>query len=233
MSDEIARIRHVYNARYSQAPGDYAYIWHARNPISYTYRQTRERAIIKLLNSNNIKLEEAKILDVGCGSGDFLRFAASLGAAPHNLHGVDLMERRIESARVLCPSGVYLSVQDARCLSFEAHKFDIISQFTVFSSILDDATQRDVAAEMGRVLKSGGLLLWYDMKNRYAPTSDTQGITSARLSELFPGYVPLGQKLLHHRWISRLARRSWLLCELIERLPGLPHTHILALLRKP
>lgn len=233
MSDEIARIRQVYDTRYRSAPGDYTYIWHTRNPVSYTYRQARERAIITLLNHHNIEFEEAKILDVGCGSGDFLRFAASLGGAPHNLHGVDLMEQRIESARVLCPSGVHLSVQDARYLSFEAHKFDIISQFTVFSSILDDATQRDVAAEMNRVLKSGGLLLWYDMKNRSAPTSNTQGITRAHLTQLFPGYVPLGQKLLHHRWISRLARRSWLLCELVEGLPGWPHTHILALLRKP
>lgn len=233
MSDEIGRIRQVYDTRYRQAPGDYTYIWHTRNPVSYTYRQARERVIITLLNHHNIKLEEAKILDVGCGSGDFLRFAVSLGAVPHNLYGVDLMEHRIESARMLCPPGIHLFVEDAQSLPFEAQAFDIVSQFTVFSSILDDAVQRNVAAEMNRILKSGGLILWYDMKNRYASTSNTQGINKARLAKLFPGYVPLERKLLHHWWISRLALRSWLLCELTERLPGVPHTHLLALLRKP
>jgi ubiquinone/menaquinone biosynthesis C-methylase UbiE len=143
------------------------------------------------------------------------------------------MEQRIESARLLCPSGVHLSVEDGQYLPYEACAFDIVSQFTVFSSILDDAVQRNVAAEMNRVLKPGGLILWYDMKDRYMPSSNTRGISTTRLIELFPGYTLLEQELLHHQWISRLALRSWLLCELIERLPGLPHTHILALLRKP
>jgi SAM-dependent methyltransferase len=233
MSDEIGRIRQVYDTHYRSTPGDYTYIWHARNPVSYTYRQARERAIIRLFNRHSIGLEEAKALDVGCGSGDFLRLLASLGVAPHNLYGVDLMEYRIESARVLCPAAVHLYCQDAQRLPFEADTFDIVSQLTVFSSVLDDVVQRRVAAEMDRVLKSGGLLVWYDMKDCFAPTSATQGISSARLAELFPGYLLVGSQLLHHRWIPRLAPRFWLVCEFIERLPGLPHTHILAVMRKP
>ena len=161
-----------------------------------------------------------------------MTFLASLGALPGNLHGIDLMEYRIEAARALCPSDTYLSVEDAQHLPFEAQGFDVVSQLTVFSSILDPAVQRNVAAEIDRVLKPGGLVLWYDMKGRHAPTSNTQGIGRVRLVELFPRYTCLEWKSLHHQWIARLACHSWLLCELIERLPGLPHTHVLALLRK-
>jgi ubiquinone/menaquinone biosynthesis C-methylase UbiE len=232
MSDEIARIRQVYDARYRPEPGDYAYMWHARNPIAYTYRQARERAIIEMLNRHNLQLEDLKALDVGCGSGDLVRFFASLGAAPQNLYGVDLMEHRIENARELCPSATRLSVEDAQHLSFQVHTFDLVSQFTVFSSILDPDLQRNVAGEMNRVLKPAGMILWYDLRNHFPAKSNVQGINQTHMIELFPGYVLLERRLLHHRWISRLAGRSWLLCELIERLPGLLHTHILALLKK-
>ena len=233
MSDEISRIKHIYDTQYRQNATDYNYIWHARNPVSYTFRQAQERAIIRLFNKHKIQLEEARILDVGCGGGGLLCFLLSLGAVPKNLYGVDLMEYRIEYAQLHCPSSMHFSVEDAQQLPFEPNSFDMVSQFTVFSSILNQDIQHLVAKEMGRVVKSGGLILWYDMKNRYPATSNIQGIDKARLAELFPGYVPLAQELLHHKLISRLARRSWFLCELVERIPGLPKTHMLALLKKP
>ncbi|RMH01179.1 MAG: class I SAM-dependent methyltransferase [Chloroflexi bacterium] len=233
MTEEISRIRHIYTTRYRKQDGDYSYVWHARNPVSYTFRQAQERAVINLLNQHNVRLEEARILDVGCGSGVFLQFLATLGAAPHNLYGVDLMEYRIDCARTLCPPAVHLAVEDAQFLSFYSNSFDLISQFTVFSSILDEAVRINVATEMDRVLKPGGFILWYDMKEHYKPDTHLQGINKTELQILFAGYKIIASRLLHHRLIYRLAHRSWLLCELIERIPGVPHTNMLALLQKP
>lgn len=233
MTEEISRIRHIYETKYRRPPGDYSYIWHGRNPVSCTFRQAQERAIINLLNQCDVQLEEFSILDVGCGGGSLLRFLADLGAKPENLYGIDLMDYRIEYAQAHCPAAFHLSAEDAQNLPFEETRFDLVSQFTVFSSILDETVQLNVAAEMNRVLKPDGLILWYDMKNHYPPDRQIQGISQAQLLALFPGYKLLAVKLLHHRLIHRLAHRSWLLCELIEHLPGIPHTNLLALLRKP
>jgi ubiquinone/menaquinone biosynthesis C-methylase UbiE len=234
LTNETNAIRKAYTARdLAHSRDDYGYQWHARNPVSYTYRQARERAIIKLLNRCQLRLEESALLDIGCGAGDFLRFAASLGAPPEQIYGVDLMADRVEEANRLCPPGVHVSVEEAHRLPFADATFDCVTQFTVFSSILSTDLQKAVAREMDRVLKPGGWLLWYDMKNRYPDSAHIQGISKNELHQLFNGYGWLAQQQLHYRWLARLARRSWLLCELVEYLPGLPHTHLLAVLQKP
>jgi len=111
MKDEISRIRHIYNTQYRNISNDYSYIWHARNPVSITFRHSQERAIVSLLNQNNIQLEEISVLDVGCGYGGLLRFLATLGAAPKNLFGIDLMEYRIDAeARYLAGYGPAFSM---------------------------------------------------------------------------------------------------------------------------
>lgn len=231
---ETEAIRQAYHERsLAHRVDDYGYQWHARNPVSYTYRQARERAIIKLFNRCQMRLEEVKLLDVGCGTGDFLRFVASLGAGADQLYGVDLMADRIEDAKRLSPPAVHLSVEEAHQLPFADATFDWVTQFTVFSSILSPDLQRAVALEMNRVLKPGGWLLWYDMKNRYPARAHIQGIQEDELTQLFNGYRWLARCPLHFRGLARLARRSWLFCEIVEQLPWLPRTHLLALLQKP
>jgi ubiquinone/menaquinone biosynthesis C-methylase UbiE len=44
-------------------------------------------------------LPDARILDVGCGTGDVLGWFYKRGASPKNLFGIDLVPERIEAAR--------------------------------------------------------------------------------------------------------------------------------------
>lgn len=74
------------------------------------FRQSQKRAIIKLLNDFNLAIESFRSLDVGCGSGLFLRFQASLGIPPGNLAGIDLTPYRIEGARTVSPVQVDFSI---------------------------------------------------------------------------------------------------------------------------
>ena len=48
-----------------------------------------------MLNSLSLALEDLKVLDIGCGSGYFLRYFASLGGNPANLFGIDLIPERL------------------------------------------------------------------------------------------------------------------------------------------
>jgi len=229
-SDDLQRIRQVYATTYRPDPRDRAYPWHPRNPISVYYRQAQERALIRLFNDFDLPVEQFTVLDVGCGSGGFLRFLASLGASPAKLHGIDLMPYRIEQAQVLCPPGVRLQTASADALPYPNGSFDLVSQFTVFSSIFDAALRAHIAAEMSRILAEGGYLLWYDMRIGNGQT--TRGIQPAEIRQLFAGLHLLSLRPLHPRRAASIARRSWLLAELCDQLPGLPKSHHLALFQK-
>jgi SAM-dependent methyltransferase len=228
--NELERIREVYDTVYRPDPGDRAYVWHPCNSVSVYYRQAQERALIALFNDHDIALQEVQVLDIGCGAGGFLRFLAGLGAQPGNLHGVDLMPYRIKQGRTLSPASMDLQIGNAEVLPYPDQRFDLVSQFTVFTSILDDQMQRNVAGEMTRVLKQGGYVLWYDF--RKGSNLTTRGVEVDKIRQLFPTYTILALRGLHPPRASSIARRSWFLCELWDRVPGLKKTHYLALLQR-
>jgi ubiquinone/menaquinone biosynthesis C-methylase UbiE len=117
-------------------------------------------------------------------------------------------------------------------LPFADGSFDLVSQFTVFSSILHAGVRRRAAAEMLRVLRPGGVALWYDFTVN--PTNrDTHGIGGDEVTRLFPGCRVRARRVTLAPPLGRLvAPRSWLLAELLENVPAL-RTHLLALIRKP
>ncbi len=229
-SDDIQRIQQVYSTTYHQDPQDRSYAWHPLNPVSIYYRQAQERALAALFNRFNLPIERMKVLDVGCGSGGFLRLLASLGASPQNLHGLDLMDYRIEQAQALCPPGVNLRAGNAAELPYPDGSYDLVSQFTVFSSIFDTQLSTKIAAEMGRVLAPGGYLLWYDL--RVGNSKTTRGIQRDEICQFFPQLRLLAIQPIHPPRAALLARRSYLLAELWDRLPGPKKTHYLALFQK-
>lgn len=228
-TDDLQRIQQVYSTVYRPDPADRSYAWHPRNPVSLAYRQAQERALIRLLDNAGLALETADVLDVGCGGGGLLRTLASLGADPARLHGLDLMPERVAQARALCPPAVTLQAGNAARLPYGDGRFDLVCQFTVFSSIFDPALRRQVAAEMQRVLRPGGHILWYDLRRGH--TATTHGLEEAEVRNLFTGCQVIAARSLHPLKGSALARRSLLLFDLAGRLP-LPKTHALLLLRR-
>jgi ubiquinone/menaquinone biosynthesis C-methylase UbiE len=127
------------------------------------YRHAQEYALVSLLNQAGLDLENMRLLDLGCGTGGLLRFLTNLGANPGRLQGVDLLDYRVKQARSLCNQETGICMGDGGALPYQSQVFDLVSQFTVFSSILDEELRREAAAEITRVMKPGGYLLWYDM----------------------------------------------------------------------
>jgi ubiquinone/menaquinone biosynthesis C-methylase UbiE len=231
MTNEIERLRHVYATQYNPDPQDRNYLWHPLNPVSIYYRQAQERAIADLFRGNELSLAKLHVLDIGCGNGGLLRFLASLGASPDQLNGIDLMNYRITAARQLAPPGLALLVANAETLPYPERCFDLVVQFTVFSSILDAQLRQRVATEMMRVLKTGGHILWYDL---YKTRNTTlHGVTIPEIKLLFPRMEVRYLQRLHPIYATQILRRSRLLSAFWENLPVLPKTHYLILLRKP
>jgi SAM-dependent methyltransferase len=209
---------------------DPGYLWHPRNPVSLYYRQAQERAVIDLINRFRLPIEGFKLLDIGCGKGIWIRFLASLGVDPKGLYGLDLVLERIQHARMSSPPDAGLLVGNAEALPFTTGFFDMVWQFVVFSSIFDDYLRSRIGSEIVRVLRPGGYILWYDL--RRGDNLVTRDTNPAGLRSYFPGCELLYLKRLHPPYATRLAGKSIFLCEMLDRIPGMPKTHALALLQK-
>jgi ubiquinone/menaquinone biosynthesis C-methylase UbiE len=200
------------------------------NPGDLYLHQQRQRAVISLLKREGLlPLDGTRILEVGCGSGTVLREFLWYGADDESLIGIELQDWRLRETRKLMPQ-LSLINADARNLPLPDDSFDIVMQFTVFSSVLEDQDRRRLADEMRRVLRPGGLVLWYDFWiNPINPK--TRGIPPKEIRKLFPHSQYTFRRLTLAPPFARfMAPHSWLACYLFEKL-RIFNTHYLAAIR--
>lgn len=181
---EAARIAAVY-ARYD-ADARAAARWAPGNLGNVLMRAEFTTAFAALLVRAGVRLDEATILDAGCGWGVNLQWLAERGACPERLYGVDLLAERIELARVRCP-GMNLSCADVRHLSFFDRFFDVILCINLFGSVLHRAVAEAIAAELRRVLNPRGLIVWCDSRYWNPWNSSVRGYSGTDIRRLFPG----------------------------------------------
>ncbi|MGD8450996.1 MAG: class I SAM-dependent methyltransferase [Phycisphaerae bacterium] len=227
---EEARIRATYEQR-KGLPQSRLYT--ALLPSALFAVQTRERTLLHLLRQHVHKpLSECRLLDVGCGAGGELSRLLPYGFSPDRLYGIDLIEERVERARRQNPR-FEVVLGGASHLPWDDGFFDVVIQFTVFSSILDREVRRHVASEMVRVLAPGGIIVSYDMRITRPDNPDVTPIRKAELRELFSGLpICFRTTTLAPPLARRIANWSWILCELLYLLPPL-RTHYLAVVQKP
>jgi SAM-dependent methyltransferase len=219
---ELQRIVTEYRRRAQDA--EYRDRTHALLPERVQALQALERALYGLLRRQGFaNLVDRSLLDIGCGEGHLIAKFIGLGVHPGQCAGVDLLDFRVELARQRLPSQVRLHAGDASSLPFAPSSFDLITQFTVFSSILDATLRARVAREMLRMLRPGGMIIWYDFwVNPRNP--QTRGVRLPEIRSYFPGchidarlvsFLPPVQ--------ARIARVSRLVADLIEYVPLKTH----------
>jgi ubiquinone/menaquinone biosynthesis C-methylase UbiE len=147
-------------------------------------------------------IEDCHALEVGCGFCGHLITLQRFGVQPHNLHGVDLRKESIESAQARFPL-LQLIVGDARQLPYADHSFDIITQNVCFTSILDEEDRLQVAREMMRVLKPGGVILWFDFRYNNPHNRSVRKVGHAQLRTYFPGMHMRVRSILLFPWLAR------------------------------
>lgn len=100
--------------------------------------------------------EHSRILDAGCGTGGFLRYAGQKWA-PGHLAGVDIAEAAIAIAREEVPDAD-LHVGPLSALPFDDGIFDLVVSHDVLQHVHEDELDQSVE-ELRRVLVSNGVLL--------------------------------------------------------------------------
>lgn len=177
-------------------------------------------------------LHGLKLVDVGCGYGghllDFLRF----GFAPQNLYGIELLSDRVASARARLPDALKVHEGDASTADVPPASRDIVFQSVVFSSLLDDAFQQDLADRMWSWVRPGGGVLWYDFVYGNPSNSDVRGVPIQRVKTLFPyGRMTVRRVTLAPPISRRVCRVHPAVYHLFNLMPFL-RTHVLCWIAK-
>ncbi len=149
-------------------------------------QQGRLRAWASLWSAHAAQLSDWRITEVGCGDGGNLLDVIRLGAQPGHLRGLELMPARAERARARLPAAVRIDTGDAVRADIAPASQHAVLQFTVFSSLLDDAFQQRLADTMWRWVRPGGGVLWYDFAVDNPRNPDVRGVPLRRVRELFP-----------------------------------------------
>ena len=228
--NEAQRVREAYQKRFARLrageinPRDYSCF----EPSHLLLHHSRERVMLRLLEDHRFyPLGDHKILDVGCGDGIPLQEFIKYGAVSQNLYGVDLLDFQVKRAVTLNPA-IHFLQGNADHLPFASASFDLVMQWTVFTSVLNQQTRSNIAGEMLRALKPDGLILWYDFWPNNPRNPDVRGVKAAEIKALFPNCrFDLRRVVLAPPIARCLAKRFWLLCQILEHVPLLCTHYIL------
>ena len=195
--------------------------------------QDRERAVLDgLRRHGHADLADCRILEIGCGYGQWLGDFLKWGASPRNLMGVDLIADRIAAASERLPAAVKLEVGNATSLKVPDQSCDIVVQSTVLSSVLDPDIRKDIARELLRVTKRGGLVVWYDFFVNNPRNPDVRGIKRDEIEKLFPNCeIDVRRITLAPPLTRRVVPHSRLLAEILQLIPWL-RTHFCGVIRR-
>ena len=223
---ELERLKRVYTRRKDTDFGDrYTHF----DPANLLAIHERARVILSILREHGLRpLSGRDILEVGSGTGFWLREFVHWGADPERVWGVDVDPERVGNSRRRTAPGVRVVVGDGTRSPFRDASFDLVLQATVFSSILRTETRRALAEEMLRVLKPAGLILSYDMRYRNPENRDVAPLPRAEIMRIFPGCRARIRSLTLAPPIARRVApiSSWV-CQLLGAVPPL-RTHLMA-----
>jgi ubiquinone/menaquinone biosynthesis C-methylase UbiE len=221
---EVERIRKTYAFRDVHIDPERYSLFDAAHLCLH---HSRQRALLNLLRRVGINsLQGRRVLEVGCGRGDILIEYLGYGVNSKDLVGIDLLLDHLSQAHNRLPN-LQLLCADGRSLPFPDNSFDVVAQYTVFSSVLSDHVRQKLAAEILRVVNPEGLIVSYDFWPNNPGNPDVRGLKFSQIQALFPKCHYALQRIVLAPPISRrIAPFSSLICQALERLPFLC-THFL------
>jgi ubiquinone/menaquinone biosynthesis C-methylase UbiE len=184
-----------------------------------------------LAGSLGTDLGAMRVIDVGCGTGSFLRQLIEWGATPANLLGTELQQDRLDLARPRSAPDVRWHCGPLSALP--AASADLVSAHTVISSVLDPELRQRLADDMWRVLEPGGWCLVFDFRYNNPRNPHVRKVTRAELDGYWPGQRQQYQTLLLAPPVGRaLAALPALVTETLAALAPPLRSHFIYMVQK-
>lgn len=158
--------------------------WSEKNIGNQISIKDRNSKVKDLFIKNNLDIKNAKILDLGCASGNFINSLLNIGIRKKNITGIDIRKNSIKNAKKRFPE-IRFELMDARKLEYSDNTFDCIIIFTLFSSVLKSLDRKKIAEEAKRVLKPTGLIIYYDVRMNNPFNKNIIGMNKKELSRIF------------------------------------------------
>tara|TARA_X000001036_G_scaffold438973_1_gene488357 strand:- start:1486 stop:2184 length:699 start_codon:yes stop_codon:yes gene_type:complete len=183
---ELKRINSVYDNYLSKK--NLSKKWSHLNEGNKYIEKEISTLIKSQLEFYSIDIKNKNILDIGCAGGGTIKLLKKMGSLEKNISGIDIREDRLVQTKEIYPA-VKIQHMDARNLKFDDNQFDLVSTFTVFSSILESGHRKKISNEINRVLKPGGIILYYDLRYNNPLNRNVLGIKRNEIDTLFPNMV--------------------------------------------
>jgi ubiquinone/menaquinone biosynthesis C-methylase UbiE len=189
----------------------------------------RDRAIRQAVGQLACPVPE--LLEIGCGDGSIVSALVAERLVGHGT-GLDILPESIAEGRNSHPE-LDLRVGDAADLPFAAGRFDAVLASTILSSVPVGPARLAILSEVDRVLRPGGIFVWYDMRRRNPFNPDVRPFTPRDIAAALPVYD------LHWRRVTvvpQIARRLGPATAIAYPLLGivpLARTHTAGWARKP
>ncbi len=226
---EQERIRSVYQSWLAKEAGD-TYAWH-RPEVMDQDAVRRRAAGAMLARTLGPDLSQSTIVDVGCGSGGFLRQLIDWGADPRKLTGTEYLPERLAAAALRSAPGVRWHLGDLDIV--DDASVDLIVANTVFSSILDSDSRHALACAMWRTLKPGGWCMIFDFRYDNPRNKFVRRVSRAELRAWWPASQAVYRSLVLAPPIARrLARAPRMVGDVLVMLAPVLRSHFLYLARK-
>ncbi|HPI78498.1 MAG TPA: class I SAM-dependent methyltransferase [bacterium] len=207
-------------------------IYSPLNPAAFFMIQRRQRMLQRIFAENFPDgLKGLKLLEVGCGGGQWMLEFASFGFRFANFAGIEINPERAKIAKERVPLAD-IREGDASSLPWQDESFDIVFQSTVFTSVKDMGTKINIANEMKRVCKKTGFILWYDFKYNNPSNPDVKGVGRSEIRKLFSTWNCEFHSVTLAPPIARIVVPiSWNLAENMETFLPMLRTHLITVIR--
>lgn len=179
MSDEVNKIKERYQKRKQHSFSQYS---------TYTnfIVKKRQKKYKGIICSKFDDVSRLKLIEIGAGGGGNLDFFKELEILPQNIYANELLEDRVQVLEKY-HNDVHILPGDAIQIDSNLDNyFDVVFQSTVFTSILDIEFKKTLADKMWKLLKPGGIILWYDFQFDNPKNKDVKGVKKKEIIQLFP-----------------------------------------------
>jgi 2-polyprenyl-3-methyl-5-hydroxy-6-metoxy-1,4-benzoquinol methylase len=130
-----------------------------RSLNAWQYRLRQER-FVDAVRQAGFTPQSSRVLDVGSGTGEYIRAWEDLGAA--DITGLDLTEAAVKRLRGSFPGHRFVQGDITETVEALTGSFEAISCMDVLFHVTDDQKYSAALGNVARLLEPGGFLVWSD-----------------------------------------------------------------------